>query len=76
MRTSWPPTGEKTEFNLDKADAGADDNAAEDAARPTRRIGWDSLPEELRDKTIGYKEYPLYVGQHPQRAGRHACSTP
>ncbi len=56
-----PATGEKKEFNLDKADAGADDNAAEDAARPTRRIGWDSLPEELRDKTIGYKEYPLYV---------------
>lgn len=53
--------GEKAEFNLDKADAGADDNSAEDAARPTRRIGWDSLPEELRDKTIGYKEYPLYV---------------
>ena len=53
--------GEKTEFNLDKADAGADDNSAEDAARPTRRIGWDSLPEDLRNKTIGYKEYPLYV---------------
>ena len=53
--------GEKAEFNLDKADAGADDNSAEDAARPTRRIGWDSLPEDLRDKTVGYKEYPLYV---------------
>ena len=38
-----PATGEKKEFNLDKADAGADDNAAEDAARPTRRLGWDSL---------------------------------
>ena len=49
--------GEKVEFDLDKAD----DNSAEDAARPTRRIGWDSLPEDLRDKTIGYKEYPLYV---------------
>ncbi|MCI2242486.1 molybdopterin-dependent oxidoreductase [Adlercreutzia faecimuris] len=56
-----PAAGEKQEFNLDKADAGADDNAAEDAARPTRRIGWDSLPQELRDKTVGYKEYPLYV---------------
>lgn len=53
--------GGEMEVNLDKADAGADDNTAEDAARPQRRIGWDSLPEELRAKTIGYKEYPLYV---------------
>ncbi len=53
--------GVEMEVDLDKADAGADDNAAEDAARPQRRIGWDSLPEDLKEKTIGYKEYPLYV---------------
>ncbi|NLG11308.1 MAG: molybdopterin-dependent oxidoreductase, partial [Coriobacteriaceae bacterium] len=49
------------EVNLDKADASADGTAAEDAARPTRRIGWDSLSEELKEKTIGMKEYPMYV---------------
>lgn len=53
--------GATIEVNLDKADAAADDNAAEDAARPQRRIGWDSLPDDLRAKTIGYQEYPLYV---------------
>jgi len=53
--------GQKMEVNLDKADAAADDNAAEDAARPQRRIGWDAMDPELRNKTIGYKEYPLYV---------------
>ncbi|MBR2521975.1 MAG: molybdopterin-dependent oxidoreductase [Coriobacteriales bacterium] len=53
--------GKKMEVNLDKADAGADGNAAEDAARPQRRIGWDAMDPELRAKTIGYAEYPLYV---------------
>ncbi len=43
-------------LDLDKAAGGA-----EEAARPQKRIGWDGLPQELRDKTIGYKEYPLYV---------------
>lgn len=51
----------RMEIDLDKADAAADDNTAEDAARPTRRIGWDSLPDELKEKTIGMKEYPMYV---------------
>jgi anaerobic selenocysteine-containing dehydrogenase len=52
---------EKIEVDLDNADAAADGTAAEDAARPTRRIGWDALPDELKAKTIGMKEYPLYV---------------
>ncbi len=43
-------------LDLDKAN-----DEAEEAARPQKRIGWDGLPQELRDKTIGYKEYPLYV---------------
>jgi anaerobic selenocysteine-containing dehydrogenase len=49
------------EVNLDKADASSDENAAEDAARPQRRIGWDALSDDLKSKTIGYGEYPLYV---------------
>jgi len=53
--------GDEIEVNLDKADASSDENAAEDAARPQRRIGWDALPEDLKSKTIGYDEYPLYV---------------
>jgi anaerobic selenocysteine-containing dehydrogenase len=56
-------TGEakKLAVDLDKADAAADKSTAEDAARPTRRIGWDALSEELKAKTIGMKEYPMYV---------------
>ncbi|NTU90098.1 MAG: dehydrogenase, partial [Actinobacteria bacterium] len=53
--------GKEFKVDLDNADAASDDHAAEDAARPQRRIGWDSLSEELKQKTIGMKEYPLYV---------------
>ena len=48
---------EGSTLDIDKAE----DSSAEDAARPQRRIGWDSLSDELKNKTIGYKEYPLYV---------------
>ena len=48
---------EGSTLDIDKAD----DTSAEDAARPQRRIGWDSLPDDLKGKTIGYDEYPLYV---------------
>lgn len=49
------------EVDLDNADAASDENAAEDAARPQRRIGWDSLSEDLKQKTIGMDRYPMYV---------------
>ena len=48
---------EGSTLDIDKAD----DTSAEDAARPQRRIGWDSLSDDLKGKTIGYDEYPLYV---------------
>jgi anaerobic selenocysteine-containing dehydrogenase len=51
----------KIEVDLDNADAAADGSTTEDAARPTRRIGWDALSDELKAKTIGMKEYPMYV---------------
>jgi anaerobic selenocysteine-containing dehydrogenase len=54
-------TTTRMEVNLDKADAASDKSTAEDAARPTRRIGWDALSDELKQKTIGMKEYPMYV---------------
>jgi anaerobic selenocysteine-containing dehydrogenase len=57
-----PGAGAKEmKVDLDNADAAADGSSTEDAARPTRRIGWDSLPDELKEKTIGMKEYPMYV---------------
>lgn len=47
--------GSGSTLELDKAN-----DEAEEAARPQKRIGWDTLPQDLRDKTVGYNEYPLY----------------
>lgn len=53
--------GKELKVDLDSADAAADGSSTEDAARPTRRIGWDALSDELKAKTIGMDEYPMYV---------------
>ncbi len=54
--TEGAADGSGSTLSLDKAN-----DEAEEAARPQKRLGWDDLPEGLRDKTVGYKEYPLYV---------------